>query len=196
MLQRAAEEFDRNGYLHTTTNNITDASYTTRGGLYFHFKSKNELARAVIDEGLTRFDQACTQCIESHPRALEALIEISYLMANYGRDDPMIRAAFRLVFEIGDYHGTERVAIFEEWAMLGRDLAHRALTEGDLREGGDPEDIGLLMMEVAHGTRRLAEATDDVVNLPCRMTSAWRLLLPALTDPSKERYFRQFAARR
>jgi AcrR family transcriptional regulator len=69
VLQHAAREFASQGYVHATLNGIIGNSGTTKGALHFHFSSKETLARAVIEEGLTRFERAYAQRIESHPRA-------------------------------------------------------------------------------------------------------------------------------
>jgi AcrR family transcriptional regulator len=50
-LMRAARRlFARRGYAAVGTNEIVDAAKTTRGGLYYHFKDKKDLFRAVHEE--------------------------------------------------------------------------------------------------------------------------------------------------
>ena len=197
LLQRAAEEFDCHGYVHATLNAISGKSYTTKGGLFFHFPTKEHLARAVIDEGFRRFERACAQRMATHSRALETLIDLSYVLADYGRDDPLVRAAFRLLFEIGDYRGDRAApSIFETWTLHCRNLALRAGEEGDLRVGIDPDELAEVLVEMAFGARVLVTATGALDSPTHRVTTGWTLLLPTLTDPAAETYFRQFAARR
>ncbi|ELB88219.1 TetR family transcriptional regulator [Rhodococcus wratislaviensis IFP 2016] len=198
LLQRAAEEFDRHGYVLATLNAISGKSSTTKGGLYFHFPTKEDLARAVIDEGFRRFERACAQRMAMHSRALETLIDLSYVLADHGRDDPVLRAAFRLLFEIGDYRGGGGGApsIFETWTLHCRNLIRRAGVEGDLRAGIEPDELAEVLVEMAYGARVLAAATGTLDCPTHRITAGWTLLLPALTEPAAETYFRQFAARR
>ncbi|MDJ0419801.1 TetR family transcriptional regulator [Rhodococcus opacus] len=40
ILARAAEQFDRHGYTHAALHEIAGVSHATKGGLYFHFRSK------------------------------------------------------------------------------------------------------------------------------------------------------------
>ncbi|MDT2009992.1 TetR/AcrR family transcriptional regulator [Rhodococcus opacus] len=197
LLQRAAEEFDRHGYVHATVDAISGHSRTTKGCLYFHFTSKEALARGVIDEGFARFERACAQRLTMHTRAFEALIALSHVLADYGRDDPTLRAAFRLLFEIGDYRGGgEAPTVFEAWTLQCRNLVRRALEEGDLRAGTDPDALAEVLVEMAYGARVLAAATGALDDLPRRVTAAWRRLLPTLVNPDAETYFLQFAERR
>ena len=45
----AADLFRKNGFHNTSLAQILDAADLTKGGFYFHFKSKEELGYAVID---------------------------------------------------------------------------------------------------------------------------------------------------
>ena len=51
---------------------IIAESQVTKGALYFHFGSKEELARAVIDEGSARFDAKCELWLDRRTPALES----------------------------------------------------------------------------------------------------------------------------
>ena len=196
VVYRAAEEFVRHGYIQARLEDILVGVGTTKGGLYFHFKSKDQLARAVIDAGLARLDQICVQRMKTQASAVEALIEFTYALADDRATDPMIAAAFRLVLEIGDYRGTAPNTVFDSWTETCRELVRRAGAEGDLREDVDPEDLALILVEVAYGIRLHAAAPGPGATPARQMTVLWRSLLPGLTDPATGRYLGEFAARR
>src|SRR5919205_820960 len=54
-LTAAAEHFARHGYHATSLDSVLADSGGTKGALYFHFASKEALARAVIAEMLRRW---------------------------------------------------------------------------------------------------------------------------------------------
>ncbi|MDH6291912.1 AcrR family transcriptional regulator [Rhodococcus opacus] len=195
-MHRAAEEFDRHGYVDATLKNILDEVGVTKGGLYFHFTSKEQLARAVIDAGFTRLDQVCAERVNTQTSAAEALIEFTYALADDRRNDPMIAAAFRLVLEIGDYRGTAPHTVFDRWTTMCRDLLRRAVAEGDLRKDLDPDELALFLVQAAYGVRLHAVAPGHETLSAQQITVMWRMLLPGLTDPATGRYLCQFAARR
>ncbi|EID80095.1 MULTISPECIES: hypothetical protein [Rhodococcus] len=108
----------------------------------------------------------------------------------------MICAAFRLVLDLGDHPTPARPALFATWTARCRDLAARAAAEGHLRPGTDPGSLAAAVVATAFGSRVLAGSPAAVANLPHRMTQAWQLLLPAVTEPAALEYFHQFALRR
>ncbi|WP_257015928.1 ScbR family autoregulator-binding transcription factor [Rhodococcus sp. ACS1] len=195
VLAAAAEVFNRVGYVNAGLQEIINESRVTKGSLYFHFSSKEQLARAVIDEGCARLQAACSLQFDSRTPALEALIGISYAMIDPSNNDVLMLAAFRLLNEIGDFRGTGHV-VFDQWTSTYRTLSARAVEEGDFRADIDPDEAGRLLLEMAFGTRLLSVATDTLTELPERMTTAWKVLLPGLVDGAKVDYFSQFAARR
>jgi TetR/AcrR family transcriptional repressor of nem operon len=50
ILRAAFEEFYKNGFQGGSLNNIVDAAGTTKGALFHHFKGKDDLGYAVVDE--------------------------------------------------------------------------------------------------------------------------------------------------
>src|SRR4030042_5862164 len=54
VVKAARHLFKYQGYKNTTIEDISEASGVKRGNLYFYFKSKEELAFAVIDDALKR----------------------------------------------------------------------------------------------------------------------------------------------
>ncbi|MCA1836105.1 MAG: TetR/AcrR family transcriptional regulator, partial [Actinobacteria bacterium] len=55
ILTAAAEHFARNGYHATSLDSVLADSGGTKGALYFHFASKEALARAVVAEMVQRW---------------------------------------------------------------------------------------------------------------------------------------------
>lgn len=195
VLRGAAGVFLRLGYANASLSEIIAESQVTKGALYFHFGSKEELARAVIDEGSARFDAKCELWLDRRTPALESLIGISSVIVDIGAHDAMVRATFRLLVEIGDYRGSGP-ATLDVWLDIYRELASRAADEGDLRSDSDSADIARFLLEVASGVRLMAAATGTVRELSDSMKASWNLILPIVVPESKVEYFRQFAARR
>jgi AcrR family transcriptional regulator len=195
LLHAAAEVFTRRGYADTKLSEVLTQALATKGALYFHYGSKEELARAVIEEGTRRFTAVCTPHLASPTPAFEAMIGISFVTVDAALNDAVMGATFRLITEMGDYRSSE-TDTFATWISTYQLLARRAIDEGDLREDTDPDAVGQLLVELFAGARLLATATDNPATLPTRTAMAWDLLLPVLVTTPKIDYFRQFVTRR
>jgi AcrR family transcriptional regulator len=165
VLSGAAGVFYRDGFAKAALQEIIEKAGVTKGSLYFHFSSKEQLARAVVDEGFARLDVACARQFGSHRPALETLIGISYVLVDPAINDEVMLAAFRLFNEMGDHSGGSCQAIFDRWTATYRDLAIRAVSEGDFRDGIDPIEAGRLLLDLTFGARLLAVATDTTTEL-------------------------------
>ena len=138
VLAGAADVFLRLGYANASLSEIIAQSNVTKGALYFHFGSKEELARAVVDQGNDRLNASCKGFFDSRVPALEACIGISYVVADLTANDPMVAAMLKLNHQIGDYRGTQGENIAEFWEKAHRLLAERAIDQGDLNSDLDP----------------------------------------------------------
>ena len=57
ILDEAAQVFHRKGFLTTTVNDLLDATGSTKGNLYFHFPSKEEVGLEVLRRAKKQFGQ-------------------------------------------------------------------------------------------------------------------------------------------
>ncbi|RDI43531.1 TetR family transcriptional regulator [Nocardia mexicana] len=55
IIRSAAVEFGKSGYAAASLNRILEGSRATKGAMYFHFDSKEDLARAVLDAAVERY---------------------------------------------------------------------------------------------------------------------------------------------
>ncbi|MFE3290938.1 ScbR family autoregulator-binding transcription factor [Rhodococcus sp. NPDC059234] len=195
VLLAAAQVFAQHGYAQANLSEIIAESGVTKGSLYFHFASKEDLARGVIDEGNRRLDVACMPLSELRDPALEIMIGLSYLVTDVAAADPIVAAMFRLHHEIGDQRGTGDNVV-ETWLGYQVALTERAVAEGDITADPDSRAVGTFIFETLFGTRVVAYATDALDELPARMERVWYYILPSLVEPSKIGYFREFAVRR
>jgi AcrR family transcriptional regulator len=60
--------------------NLTTSANVSKGALYDHFRSTEELARAVIEAGSARFTIAHSPFLTARSTAFEALIDSSCLL--------------------------------------------------------------------------------------------------------------------
>lgn len=196
VLAGAADVFLRLGYANASLSEIIAQSNVTKGALYFHFGSKEELARAVVDQGHERLLGACRGFFDPRVPALEACIGITYVMADLSLHDPMVGAMLKLAHQIGDYCGASGDNISVSWGETYRQLVERAIGQGDLLPELDPGTIGLLLHGLTTGLHIVSAGTNALDQMAGRMERAWYFLIPSIVPGEKVSYFREFAARR
>jgi AcrR family transcriptional regulator len=194
ILRAASHQFAHKEYSLVSLDDILAAAEFTKGAMYFHFRSKHALASAIVEH---RADVARIAFDEVRARGLsglETLIDISYLVAVEDISDAMARAGFNLIESIGRTDGLQS-RVLGLWVTGFTDIARRAIDEGDVIEGRDPEHIARLLVSMYLGTRQIGNL-DDPERLLSDLEKAWTLVLPGFANPDRLAYLTQFVRRR
>ncbi|MGV9267954.1 ScbR family autoregulator-binding transcription factor [Kitasatospora sp. NPDC003701] len=184
LVAAGAELFDRSGYAGATLADIAAAAGVTKGALYFHFSSKEELARAVVEHAERALRTACC-ALRAETSSVQALIDAGYWLVAALESDAVVRAAFRLGREDGAWQGAGGPVVgvrgFQGvWAGAVRELLAGARKAGELRErsgGVGPES---LLVAAACGLEVLGGAARGREELAERLQAFWDWLLPCL----------------
>ncbi|MFH7597500.1 ScbR family autoregulator-binding transcription factor [Streptomyces racemochromogenes] len=202
-----AELFHRNGYANATLGEIAGAAGVTKGALYFHFASKDELADAVQQRGCGLLHEAVRGLRESGASPLQALIDTTHWLARTLHEDPAIPASFRITKECAgqqppavDFHGAWLEAVCELLRMA-RDAGELPLDpsadgpEGAAGDGGDAaadrwESAEALVAAAVCGIEVLAGTGLSYAELQRKVAALWGLLLPSLVGAERAREYR------
>lgn len=193
-LRAAADLFLEVGHANATLSQVSAQSGVTKGALYFHFASKEELARAIVDEGHERVSTACAGKVDGRNPALESIVGISYSVLELAASDALVRVMYRLQMEI-DGSDTARGSVFGTWGTVFEHLFDRAIEHGDVASHLDAKNAALLVCEMLAGVLMVSEAQSRLDDAPARMEKVWNTVLPSLVPVDKLAYFRQFASR-
>jgi AcrR family transcriptional regulator len=99
VLAAAAEEFSAHGYQGTTLLDVVKRTGMTKGALYGHFSSKEELAATLIVEAGDELIARVTRGAGHGSTALHALRETILDLTRYLHGDALARSALRLAVE-------------------------------------------------------------------------------------------------
>ncbi|MET8697519.1 ScbR family autoregulator-binding transcription factor [Kitasatospora sp. NPDC004723] len=178
VLRAAAEVFDERGYAGATMAEILERAGVTKGALYFHFPSKEELALAVI-EGQEAWLATWRSASDS---PTQTVIDLGYAFAHSLLDDPLLRGAIRLTIEHGSFTQPQ-VGTYQSWTDAARELLERALEVGELRPGVRPASAAGVIIGAVTGIQLSSQVLMDRKDLLQRMADLWALLLPGLVEP-------------
>jgi AcrR family transcriptional regulator len=182
IIDAAAEVFDRNGYPGAGLAEILRTAGVTKGALYFHFASKEQLARAIIDQQF-----ASGPAVDTAPpagTAVQALIDLTYTFARQLVEQVRVRAAIRLVIE----HASFTAPLpdpYLEWIRMVRGLLERARDAGELRPDVDPGALAQLVVGAFTGVQLTSEVLAGRRDLPERLADLWQALLPGIVPAER-----------
>jgi TetR/AcrR family transcriptional regulator, transcriptional repressor for nem operon len=162
----------------------------TKGAMYFHFPSKQALALAIIDD-LTEMSRASvTELLARKMSGLETLIDLIYLLAVQNNQHEVARAGVRLLETLDNTN-----TLWQSWTEIVTTLIQKAITEGDVVDYHDPDDIAKMLVALWVGIRRISDLDQPEQHLD-NLEKAWILALPSFTNPDRIDYFTQFIKRR
>lgn len=195
IIRGAAQVFDRYGYAAATLSDVIGQGGVTKGALYFHFKSKEEIARAVVDQQheLSVAQTRAQLARDGSSNSLEAVIRATQLLATQLMNDAVVRAGIRLTLEHGTF-GTLQTDPYVEWVTLIEQLLWRAIDEGDLRSPVDAPELARFVCGAFTGIQMLSEVFTGRQDLRRRVEEMWAIVLPSIVPARKVQHFRKIAA--
>uniref|UniRef100_UPI002458B6FD TetR/AcrR family transcriptional regulator n=1 Tax=Nocardia cyriacigeorgica TaxID=135487 RepID=UPI002458B6FD len=154
IIRSAAVEFGKSGYAAASLNRILEGSRATKGAMYFHFDSKEDLARAVLDTALDRYRFSADRWLaRTDLGPLDVMHGMLDEIALRLEHDIIVQAEFRLIIEPDFYrevpNGGGRII-----ARATRALAVRAIEQGQLRADADPDRFARTLAAARGGAGR------------------------------------------
>ncbi|WP_234335731.1 ScbR family autoregulator-binding transcription factor [Streptomyces sp. NRRL S-1022] len=153
ILDVAAILFAEKGYSQTSLQDILDQTGLTKGGLYYHFRTKQEIAVAVVTEGFAMDD--------TPPQAgpLQAVVDASIVLAWLTPQVPVVQAAARLATD--QDHKDTFGYLWSQYIPRVTQLLEEAKRREELKPGVKPDETSWVWVAAYTG-----------VDLMCRLDYA------------------------
>ena len=194
LIAAASRQFAHRPYSLVSLDDILTEAELTKGAMYFHFPSKLALAMAIIDD-LTEMSRAAViELLARKMSGLETLIDLIFLLAVQDTQQEVARAGVRLL-ETLDNATPLPPALWQSRMEFVTTLIERAVTEGDVVDHHDPEDIAKMLVALWVGVRRTSNL-DKPEHYLDNLQKAWTLALTGFANPDRIDYFTQFIQRR
>jgi AcrR family transcriptional regulator len=146
ILAAAEERFAAFGYRRTGIAEIARDAGVASGTLYRYFENKEEIFRAVMRDGLTRWLETARRVLAQPGKALDRLARLGQASVDYNRENALINSVYRrdgeiifapLLEELHEQLVTENVAMIA-------DVIRDGIREGTLRDV-DPERAAFIL---------------------------------------------------
>ncbi|MER7552161.1 MULTISPECIES: ScbR family autoregulator-binding transcription factor [Streptomyces] len=178
LLLAAAEVFDEFGYAGASITRILKRAGVTAGALYFHFGSKEDLAKAVMNS------QPETLVPLLAASGLQRLIDLTLVWSWQLQRDPLLRAGVRLTNEQASIGDSLNADPYEKFRGIMTSCLHEAREEGELQPGIEPTVVAEFVIAACTGMQMYSNVVSARRDLPERTQQMWNLLLPGIAVPS------------
>jgi AcrR family transcriptional regulator len=186
IVRSAAAVFDRRGYANASLDVVATEAGVTKGALYHHFKSKDEVANAVIELQYEIAQAYQERVLLLGTTSFERLIWLSQTFAQQMKDEVVVSAGVRLTTEAGG-SGLEREAPYAGWIEAVQGLVGAARAEGDIREDVDPARLAEFLIPAYTGVQLVSDILHGREDLFRQLESLWSMLLiPALVPLDRQ----------
>ncbi|WDO07038.1 TetR/AcrR family transcriptional regulator [Streptomyces murinus] len=173
ILRAGAEVFAELGFAGASVSKITRRANLTLGALYFHFESKEHLAREIV--------RAQPELVMSPAAAgLQGAVDITLAWATRLTQDPLLLAGARLVMDQEYFVRSEEGDSYRQWAGVILPFLHEAHENGELRPEVDVLTLAQLMVNASTGAQMNSQLDSGRRDLPDRIRQMWSLLLPLI----------------
>lgn len=180
ILDGAAVAFDHSGFDGTSLSDVVRHAGVTKGALYFHFQSKEALARALMDEQF----QVSEGVDAIEDPGLQTVIDLTHQMAHALRTNARVRAGIRLLVEFGSFTDPDP-SPYNAWI----DTCHRCLVpaqeRGDIHPEHDTHDLSTFLVGSFTGIQVTSHVRTARGDLHARVVDLWNYLLPGITPADR-----------
>ncbi|MYT27767.1 ScbR family autoregulator-binding transcription factor [Streptomyces sp. MspMP-M5] len=177
ILEVAASVFDEQGFDRATIAEILARAGVTKGALYFHFASKEELALAVLHE------QVLDIAVRPQQIKLQEFVDAGQILAYRLRHDPIQRGAARLAIEQGSNHLDRRQSM-TAWTGFVEGMLKESKARGEILESVNVRDAAELFVGAFAGLQMMSKAFTDQSDVSRRLTVFFEHTLPTIAVPA------------
>ncbi|MEY2230599.1 MULTISPECIES: ScbR family autoregulator-binding transcription factor [Streptomyces] len=176
ILEAAAVVFEERGYGAAKLTDIVELANVTKGALYFHFDSKEDLAQAVIDAQVIMHAPVTPQEFRA-----QEFVDVGMVFSHRLRYDVLMRGSARLTLE---QNGREldRAAPYQGWIDLHTALLVRAKEHGELLPHVDPAGPSRLVVGSFAGLNVMSQTLG--LDLDREISALYTSVLPSLVVPA------------
>jgi AcrR family transcriptional regulator len=163
ILDAAAVEFARHGFAAASLNRIIEASGLTKGGVYNHFPSKQDLALAVLEDQMRGSVRTVTAVMARHERAVDRLFEMPLYLADHPEYAGFPLGLRRVVEELSaDPRLRDDVCrLLRLWVDTVTDQFRDAQEEGTVRRDLDAAVLGEVAVGAFTGMQAMTDQLRD-----------------------------------
>ncbi len=167
ILEQAAQVFSVRGYFGASMDDLLQATKLTKGGIYNHFASKENLALEAFDYAMELYSARFKEFLAGKRNTRDRLLAFTTLFRSVV-DDPMLPGGCPVLNTAVESSDDTNPALRERAQQAcddWREFIVRTITRGaelgDVRPGTDAQAVASVMIAAVEGAMMLHKLYDD-----------------------------------
>ena len=170
IIQQAATVFNQKGYASSSIADIMQVTGLKKGGIYNHFKSKEELALAAFDYAVSLISQRMRDAIKTERNAVERLQALVSSYLAYVEVPPIVGGCpiLNTAIEVDDLDSPlrERVlAALNSWRSSIVLIINKGINKGEISPTVNPDAIATIIICTIEGAIMMSQLEKNPVHL-------------------------------
>jgi AcrR family transcriptional regulator len=187
LLRAAAEVFDREGFSRSSLTAVCARADVSKGALYCHFRSKEALGVAIIEEQSLLWHRLRDEVLAVESSPVQALIVMSFEFVGRLESDLTVRVSAKLLRE-AVFFDVAAAAQVIGWVTVVRDLLSLASERGELLPEVNVRHAAEQIVAELLGLQFVAQALTGGTDLRVRLSRVWQATSGCLvTDAAREK---------
>ncbi len=166
IIEQAAALFNQQGYAGASMSDLMRATGLQKGGIYNHFRSKDELALEAFDFAVHCIQQRFRGALTGKRHAVDRLMAILSVYGDF-LDNPPVQGGCPILntaVESDDAHPALRVKTqqaMDDWRSLIERIVVKGVARGELQATADVQTVTTILIATIEGGIMLSKLYDD-----------------------------------
>jgi TetR/AcrR family transcriptional regulator, transcriptional repressor for nem operon len=170
IIKQAADLFNQQGYAGSSIADIMRVTGLQKGGIYNHFKSKDDLALQAFDYAIAQIKQLYRNAWKDKRHAIERLQAIIAVFQLHV-EKPLIEGGCPLLntaVESDDAHPVLRERAqkaMDSWRDLLRLIIYKGIERGEIRPGVDADEVTTIIISSLEGAVMMSKLYGNGIHI-------------------------------
>jgi TetR/AcrR family transcriptional regulator, transcriptional repressor for nem operon len=170
IIEQAAKLFNQKGYAGSSISDIMKATGLQKGGIYNHFKSKDDIAIQAFDYAVSLVQKKVWDAVKQETNGIARLQAIIQVYSDYLDNPPLPGGCpiLNTAIESDDAHPQLRdrtLAAMNSWRNLIISIVGKGIKKQEIKSDVDPELVASLMISAIEGGIMMSKLEGDAIHL-------------------------------
>ncbi|MBF2064088.1 MAG: TetR/AcrR family transcriptional regulator [Calothrix sp. C42_A2020_038] len=173
IIEKAASLFNQQGYAGSSMSDIMQVTGLQKGGIYNHFRSKDDLALQAFDYAILQIQKRYREAWVSKQHAVERLQAIVDVFRIYidNPQHPIIKGGCPLLntaIESDDAHPALKARAqqaMHSWCLLFRRIIEKGIKKGEVNPNIDGDEVASIIISTLEGSVMMSKLNGDSIHI-------------------------------